>query len=218
MIITRTGTQAVTEKNVSLARRNAAFAAGIQTNATQAERWRTYQSQMGVYYKNVNDTISYLNIIEMLMTQYYMRLDPDSVTRADSLIGMQFLRNPSPMVKVDSAMEQGGLSTTASYAPRASFITRLMNTYCWDIYTMKPNSRWSRKAIVWAAHGLRIQESAEFYDTYARLLYTDGRKEEAIAAQEKAITIAKQQQQLSAANFIKVLNAMKANQPLKDVE
>ena len=218
IIIARTGTQAVAEKNVAMARRNAAFAASILTNAKPAERQRAYYTQMATYHKNVHDSLAYFSTIETLMVQYFMRLNADSVRGADSAQGLQLLRMQQPMVRIDSAMGIGTMSATASFAPQAQFISRQMNAYCWDIYTMKPNSRWAVKAIDWAAHGLRIHESAELYDTYARLLYINDRKEEAIAAQEKAIAIAQQKQQLSAANFIKVLNAMKANQPLKDLE
>jgi hypothetical protein len=218
VIISRTGAKAAAEKNTKLALRNASFAAGVMDNAPPLERTQTFNSIMAAYFRNVKDTLTYLKSIEGLMRNYYMLLDADSVKRADSAARLLAFNKLLPIGAVDTVFTPRPVESPASFVPRAQFFAGAINTYCWDIYKMKPNSPLAQKATGWAAHGLRIYESAELYDTYARLLYTNGRKEEAIAAQVKAIAAAQLIQKTSVPNFEKVLNAMKANEPIIDLE
>ncbi len=82
---------------------------------------------------------------------------------------------------------------------------------------MKPNSNWTNKASGWAAYGLSIYKSPDLFDTYARLLYMEGKTEAAIEAQEKAVSIMQAAQHPST-KFVKVLEAMKAGRSVFDLE
>jgi hypothetical protein len=215
-IIANTSVKAVAEKDEKLAQLNARFSAGIRTNATPQERTMTMQSAMAGYLKNVKDTNRYVYAVNGLMMQYYLRLNADSIKKADDAAAAVAFAGPGN-TRRDSMMPNGMVAGEVIYTPKSQFIARNINTYCWDIYKMKPNSNWTTKAIEWASHGLTIYRSPELYDTYARLLYMNGSTEAAIEAQQKAVLLMQERQHAST-NFVKVLEAMKAGKPVFDLE
>ncbi len=63
----------------------------------------------------------------------------------------------------------------------------MLNNYAWDVFQNTENKEFLEKALNWAERSIEIKESSYNIDTYACLLYSLGRKEEAIFYEEKAI-------------------------------
>lgn len=215
-IIVATGMKAIEEKDEKLAQRNARFSASIRENTTPFERSKTMQTVMAGYYKNVKDTNSYVYAIDRIMVQYYLRLNADSLRKVDDETAANAFSGRSNFRR-DSMMENGRVGAEFIYSPQAQFIAIAIKNYCWDLYKMKPNSKWVTKASGWAAYGLTIYKSPDLFDTYARLLYMEGKTVAAIEAEEKAVSIMKESQHPST-KFVKVLEAMKAGRPVFDLE
>ena len=65
------------------------------------------------------------------------------------------------------------------------------------------------KAEIWAERSVNLQNNSCNYDTYAALLFKLGKKKEAIAAEEKAVEIARKNGEQTE-EYEKTLNKFKA--------
>ena len=91
-----------------------------------------------------------------------------------------------------------------------------LNGQCWKIFLNVTNKELLNGVINWMAKALKQSpmEDPNMLDTYANLLYKAGRKEEALASEEKALSIAKDYGLLRKADvFSKVLEQMKRKEP-----
>ena len=68
-----------------------------------------------------------------------------------------------------------------------------LNNFAWDFFTNINDSKMLEKALEWSRRSLVLDESAGTKDTEANLLNKLGRKQEAIAAEEKAIDLAQKE-------------------------
>lgn len=67
----------------------------------------------------------------------------------------------------------------------------MLNNYAWETFEMSDDPVQLAEALKWSERSLLMQESAATQDTHSNILFKLGKKEEAIASQEKAIELAK---------------------------
>lgn len=65
-----------------------------------------------------------------------------------------------------------------------------INNYAWAVFQKVDDPEMLNNALAWSKRTLQEKETITFIDTYANLLYKLGRKDEAIAMEEKAVNLA----------------------------
>lgn len=88
------------------------------------------------------------------------------------------------------------------YADKASPMD--LNQYAWAVFENCKDMKCVEDALAWSKRSFAENQDPNFMDTYANLLYKLGRKDEAIAWQEKAVSLAKDKKPLE-----ETLNKMK---------
>lgn len=83
-----------------------------------------------------------------------------------------------------------------------------LNSLAWAIFQNCDDPALIEQAIEWSKQSLTAGNAA-YYDTYANLLYKAGKKQEAIAAQEKAVAIAKANNDDNIDDYTATLDKMK---------
>ena len=96
------------------------------------------------------------------------------------------------------------------YAPTSQYYANDLNSGAWLLYTSTSDKKYLAKALAWAKRANEAFVSPEVIDTYARILYKTGDKQQAIEVLQKAILIVKERKNLSVARFEAVLDKMKA--------
>jgi len=79
-----------------------------------------------------------------------------------------------------------------------------LNQFAWTIFESCKDMKCVEDALEWSKRSFAENQDPNFMDTYANLLYKLGRKDEAIAVQEKAVSLAKDKKPLE-----ETLNKMK---------
>ena len=79
-----------------------------------------------------------------------------------------------------------------------------LNQFAWTIFESCKDMKCVEEALEWSKRSFAENQDPNFMDTYANLLYKLGRKDEAIAVQEKAVSLAKDKKPLE-----ETLNKMK---------
>ena len=69
----------------------------------------------------------------------------------------------------------------------------LLNRFAWNVFEWSDKNKELEIALAWAKRSLELQEHSAVQDTYANLLNKLGRKNEAIAAGEKALEMVKKE-------------------------
>jgi hypothetical protein len=189
-IITKSKNKAVKDKNRVYAERVAMMTAGMYSDRVQARK--THDRQMIDYFKAVKDTGNFLFASVKYYDQYLMSINVDSLKHVDSVRLKDMIAAATP-VPVPSSERQattaGTLFTRSSvqYAPIMQSYTNELNDGAWTLYTYTHEPVYITKALDWAKRAVEFFENPAAMDTYARLLYRNGNKEEAIAMEEKAI-------------------------------
>ena len=205
-IISKSLKKAVKEKNESYAYRVAGFARSINSNAQSG--LKSFDWSMLIYYKQINDTTNYFTRAVNYYDQYYMAVNLDSVKLKDSLSRKKLLAQ-SPVTiekRGDSVLKKKQII----YAPLTQNFTNDLNNAAWNFYIMTQNLFYLQKATVWARRANEFYESPEAMDTYARLLYKTGNKNEAIEWMNKAIALRKTRG-FGTQEFESILQKMKNN-------
>ncbi len=96
---------------------------------------------------------------------------------------------------------------TVQFAPKTKYYANALNEGAWNIYSFSGNVNYLNKAILLAKRALEFSEEPEIADTYARLLYKTGNKQEAILWEERAVNLIAKKG-LSSNEFEKVLRSM----------
>lgn len=208
-IILRSRNKAIKEKNIGYARRVASFAAG--TNADRLYARRGYDRNMIEYYKGIHDTAAFLTGSVTFYDQYLMTVSVDSVQRADSLRKMELFANA--MASPEKVMQPPGssplMSTRVQFSPATQRYANELNDGAWTIYTYTRDPVYLNKALNWAKRAIEFYDNPGVMDTYARLLYKTGRKEEALEWQEKAVKLSRERK-IPSREFEEVFTKMKA--------
>lgn len=73
-----------------------------------------------------------------------------------------------------------------------------LNQFAWTVFENCPDMSCVKEALEWSKRSLEGKENPMFMDTYANILYRLGRKDEAIAMQEKAVKLSNGDKELNA--------------------
>jgi hypothetical protein len=205
-IISKSLKKAVKEKNESYAYRVAGFARSINNNAQSG--LKSFDWSMLTYYKQTNDTANYFTRAVNYYDCYYMKVNPDSIKLKDSLSRKKLLAQ-SPVTiekRGDSVLKKKQII----YAPLTQNFTSDLNNAAWNFYIMTQNLFYLQKATAWARRANEFYESPEAMDTYARLLYKTGNKNEALEWMNKAISL-KKTRGFGTQDYESILQKMKNN-------
>jgi len=211
-IIYKSMQKAIKEQNLDYAYRVASFARATNTNNIKAGN-KAYDSNILEYFKETNDTLNYLARAINFFDSYYMTVSVDSVKKRDSLnlkslFGKQYAQRSQ---RGDSVV----VKKTIHYSPVAQSFTRALNGGAWSFYKWTADAVYLQKALQWSYRAVEFYESPEVMDTYARLLYKTGKKNEAVEWESKAIVL-KKKRGFTTSDFEKVLAGMKAGKSTID--
>jgi len=187
LIINKSLKKAVKEKSESYAYRVAGFARRINSNPQSG--LKSFDRAILGYYKETNDTANYFIRAVNYYDSYYMTVNSDSVKSKDSssLKKLMTQTTGTTVKRGDSVFR----TKQITYAPITQMFTQDLNNAAWDFYTTTQNLFYLQKALIWAKRANEFYESPEAMDTYARLLYKTGNKNEAIEWMNKAISLRK---------------------------
>ncbi|MEO7529871.1 MAG: DUF255 domain-containing protein [Sediminibacterium sp.] len=209
-IIIKSRNKAIKEKNLAYAEQVANFTAATNTDRVQARKG--HDKNMIEYFKAVGDTVNFLSASVRYYDLYLMSINVDSLKRADSLRLRDMLAAATPVtIPSDRQATPNGTAFTRSsvqYAPIMQGYTNELNDGAWTIYTHTHDPVYTAKALDWAKRAYEFYPNPGAMDTYARLLYRTGSKEEAIAMEEKVIQISKMRR-MTTVDFEEVLKKMK---------
>lgn len=86
-----------------------------------------------------------------------------------------------------------------------------LNNFAWAVFENCADMNCVEQAVQWANRAKAVKD-ANYYDTYANLLYKSGKRNEAIQAQEATIAVAKETKNDNIADFEATLKKMKAGE------
>lgn len=164
------------------------------------------------YYKGIRDTSNYLKNVSNFYERFYMNTKVENIIKEDSIRKENLFKKPPINLNNNSnqpSMPSGIRTATVSFAPRAGFFAGELNNGAWTVYTYTKDSYYLSKALTWVKRGLEFSETPALMDTYARLLYKTGNKEEAVTWEQKAIESNKKRE-VSTTEYEKVLGLMKS--------
>jgi hypothetical protein len=212
-IISKSMRKAIRERKLEYAFRVAAFARSTHTGNAQSGN-KAYDSNILDYYRETHDTLNYLVRVINYYDSYYMTVNVDSIKKRDSLNRDAVLAKQSPekTQRGDSVVYK----KTVSYSPTTQLFTRGLNEGAWTIYTWTNDQLYLKKALQWATRANEFFENPDAIDTYARLLYKTGNKNEAVQQELKAIDL-KKKRGYKATEFEKVLANMQAGKLVIDI-
>jgi hypothetical protein len=204
--------KAIKDKDSVYAEHIAAYAAGTYTDKMQARK--SHDRNMIDFYKGIKDTARYLSASINYYDRFLMTVSVDSVQRADSMRQKELVSQSIPEKVPQSA---GGplMRSSIRFAPSTQYFSGELNDGAFSIYTYTHDPLYNAKALVWAKRATEFYDSPPVMDTYARLLYRTGNKEEAIAWQEKAFNLSKERK-MPANAYEEILNKMKAGEAAID--
>jgi hypothetical protein len=212
MVIYKSMQKAIRDKSLNYAYQVAAFARATNTANIQAGN-KAFDSNLLEFYKGTNDTSRYLKKAVDFFDNYYMALNVDSVKQKDSLNkGRLFAKQVPQKTQTGNSVIY---KKEFSYAPIIQTYARALNDGAWTFYKWTNESQYLGKALQWSHRAIELFQSPEAMDTYARLLYKTGKKNEAIEWESKAIEL-KKKRGYKTADFEKVLANIKAGKPVID--
>jgi tetratricopeptide (TPR) repeat protein len=206
LIISKSLNKAIKEKNESYAYRVAGFARSVNSNVQSG--LKMFDWSMLTYYKGINDTSNYFKEAIRYYDKYYMTVKPDSIKLKDTLTMIKLRDQTTGTVEKrgDSLIKKKQIT----YSPATQRFTNELNNAAWNFYIMTQNTTYLQKALAWSRRANEFFASFEAMDTYARLLYKTGNKNEAIEWLNKAILL-KKSRGFGTQEFDSILQKMKNN-------
>ena len=174
---------------------------------------RAYDYNLINFYKETNDTLNYLIRAINYYDNYYMTVSVDSIKKMDSLKSKSLVGKQTTTTTKNE--KTTSVRRVVKYAPITQSFTNELNRVAWNFYKMSSDTMYLNKALQWVKRGLEFYEPAEATDTYARLLYKTGKKEDAVFWELKTIAL-KQKMGYPTVEFEAVLNKMKAGAEIID--
>lgn len=208
-IIVKTLHKAITQNDESLAMRVGVFAKNTWGKDT-VNGQKGYDRQIMEYYQGTKQNDKYISSAINYYSRYYMSLDIDSIKIAEEA-SLQEKLNNSP---VDTIISGGKMIIRKKIvtSSREFAYGNSLNTAAWNFYKLTDKRENLETAIHWIQRAIAYREDPAYIDTYAHLLYKLGRKNDAIAAQEKAVNIiAAERKGYRIEKYQDVLNKMKSN-------
>lgn len=206
-IIGKSMNKAVNEKNKAFAYRVASFNKSTYNNNIQAGE-KAFDKTILDFLYETKDTINYLTRAVNFYDKYYMTVSVDTISKQDSLRRNKMFATVKgdTVSRTDSTMR---IRKSITFSPQTQTFTQALNTGAWNFYKMSSDTTLLNKALQWVERAVEFYESAEATDTYARLLYKTGKKEDAVFWELKTIGL-KQKMGYPIVEFEAVLNKMKA--------
>jgi hypothetical protein len=199
-----TAIEAINRKDVNLAQQGANFIATIWQRS-DARKGQIYsQGRMLSYYQGVNDTANYYRRALMFYDNYYMNVSADSAKKVDQINrdnrNKTLLAQHKPdTVKTyvkgpDSVKRLVTRITRVIQSPigdSPSIIASVLNNVAYTFYTSGTrNQAYIFRAVAWSKRSIELNPTFSSYDTLAHLLYRLGFFDEALSAQNKAVSLA----------------------------
>lgn len=210
-IIYKSLQKAIKEHDEHFALRTASFARGTYiTNYTAGAK--AYEQNMLRYYDEIKDTATYFRKAIAYYDRYFMSVNPDSVRKSDSVYVKRMLQS-QPVATIrqgDSIIKR----RSVAIVPGTSRFSNELNTGASHFYELTNNSYLLSIATEWSKRSLSFFETPEAYETYAKLLYKQSHKQEAIEAMNKAITL-QNKRKLPTKNLTTTLDLMIHGKELK---
>ncbi len=202
--------KAIKEKDEKLAVRTASFAQGTN-NTNPAAGAKAFDTNMLRYYDEVKDTTAYFRKSIAYYERYFLSVSPDSIKRTDSANMKRMMQ----AAKKDTVREGGKVrvSSTVAFAPLVQRFSSELNNGAYNFYLRTGNPYLLSIATEWAKRALEFYESPETLDTYAKLLYKQNQKTEAIEEMTKAVDLQKRRG-FPAKNYEATLAKMNTNAKL----
>jgi hypothetical protein len=173
------------------------------------------------YYKGVKDSSAFLSQAINYYSSFSNKVNVDSLKAEDAkAVKALFLKSDSVVttpMKTDSPFIRRVVTRTVSYSPKSQWYANTLNEGAWTVYKYSQNKLQLITALEWSKKAIALTESAELLDTYARLLYVTGNKDEAIIMQQKAIN-ANKKIGYNSKDFELVIQKMKNNEDIKSLQ
>ena len=203
--------KAIADKDMNYAYRVASNRQMTFASSTNIEDGqKSNQETMLQYYKGINDTTNYLRNVANFYERFYMSTKVETIQKEDSIRKEKTFKTIPPNLTNPSSAQKDSIGfRTVTFSPRTAYFASQLNNGAWTVYTYTKDKNYLTKALAWAKHGLEFSETSAIMDTYARLLYKTGNKEEAIIWEQKAID-ANKTKAISSADYEKVLILMKS--------
>lgn len=202
--------KAIKEKNVVLASRTAFFRqrtfSNDYKNGLAARDWVLMR-----YFRGVKDTLQYLRLASDYYDKQYMTARVDSVQKLDELESQRRMRGEftGPDGTITRPSKPGQMLQVMAFPNTQRFVSAL-NQAAMDFQDLTRDPVYLNKALSWSKRTLEYREDGGLMDTYARVLYRLGRKEEALEWQTKAVKKEKERNSPMVASLEEALKKMKA--------
>lgn len=237
-IITYSMREARDKKDEKLAILTANFVAGTwQNNYLKASSARS--AKMMDYYRDVNDTVKYLNNASLYYQSYYLSLR-DSIQKPGPIEPF-VMKKPASVVpfkkdtinKTSEGVDKfyqgklakeytmkigtsGGAMMNSKDNSRfkAMEFAMNLNNGAYSIYTMHTkNPEYLNKAVIWVRRSIELfPDNSAYYDTLSHLLYVQKKYDEAVGTQQKAIEVMKAER----SNMVSMLQSLPGGRPMPD--
>jgi thioredoxin-related protein len=212
-IIGNTMRKAIETKNQNLAYQSASFLQNTYQKDFRNARL-AFERTMIQYHFGVKDTMAYFSQTRNFIDHNHLLLSIDSLKRMDDDMMKKSLASQTPL-------GPAGEKQAIRFAPPSQRFHIELNEHAWHFYELNNNPRDLERALMWSKRSMEWHEELRkdkqhlplgnpaYIDTYARLLYKLGRKDEAIEWQTKAVE-AQKVSGMSWVSMEKDLNEMKA--------
>jgi hypothetical protein len=188
-IIGKSIDKAIREKDQQLAYRTASYAQTThQPNFEEGQK--AYYRNLLRYFKEVKDTANYLRNASNYYDRIYQTVQVSAIKAKDSMNTEQQLSEMRKRFNLNQPPTDGTtVKQVVSVRPgiQSQLYANTLNEGAWNLYQLSKEERYLNKALSWAKRSVEFYELPENMDTYARLLYITGNKNEAIFWMEKAI-------------------------------
>lgn len=176
--------KAIKEKDVDYAKKVAFFSKSINTNTNEGEK--NANKNLLDYYYSVKDTMQYKNAAITFYNKYFMTINVDSIKRLDN----KKKENLDIIAKRNTLKGAPMELRSYTFQPEAEYYGKQLNRGAWNLYTFSSNKSELQLALKWAQNAVAFYQDPDIFDTYARLLYKNGKKETAMKWEAKAVEFA----------------------------
>jgi len=167
--------------------------AGLNLKLNPVEAGRQNERYRMEFYKSTNNTPKYLETAQNLADKYLMNVSKEELNKQNLAHFQEFMlpyrTGKQDSVKIGKVRFDAMKKLHSRYAS-INFASDL-DGLAEEFYKNVSDKAVLQKAIMWARKANEIDENPDYLNTYAHLLYKMGIKSEAIAAEERALNLAK---------------------------
>ena len=210
----RSMSKAIKNRDLAYATRIASFAQGT-VGGNYLAGARAYDENMLRYYDETNDTTTYFSKAIAYYARYFLSVNLDSIRKLDSVTLITALRNPA--TKKDTIREGNKISVKSSVSirPAGQYYATQLNDGASKFYHRTSSPYLLSIATEWCEKALVLYKTTDILNTYAKLLYKQGKSEKAMDELNEAIAILKQRGYPTNI-FDDELDAIRNKKPLAD--